>query len=278
MTLNDLKKEVIALGFEEEVGSHETFLHSAKRAISTLFSDYDFPMSAKLRIPSRAPVFYRDTITVSGEERISTSGGKAYSFCAVGEGFFVIQDDEENFAVQIPEGEHIYKGFLRGEDTSIRFYGSYEFTVYNFAVFDTLYGKKEESIPLYTERITINPRTELSDFCSFLSPITDACGRLIEHASEDGGNITLPRSFSGTLCFSYKRLAPKITDTPEAKIEIPEEGAHLLALLTAAYVWLDDDPDKATYYMTLYKDGLKTLRQARRSSFTGGYEDVTGWA
>ena len=52
----------------------------------------------------------------------------------------------------------------------------------------------------------------------------------------------------------------------------------IVPLLAAAYVWLDDDAEKAQYYMSLYRDGMASLKLYSPRCVSTEYEDVTGWA
>ena len=61
-------------------------------------------------------------------------------------------------------------------------------------------------------------------------------------------------------------------------LDIPSELEHLVALVTASYVWLDDDPEKAQYYMSLYREGMSALKIYTRRAVDTAFTDATGWA
>ena len=63
----------------------------------------------------------------------------------------------------------------------------------------------------------------------------------------------------------------------DERIDVPEELAELLPLAVASFVWLDDDPEKAQYYMSLYKDGIGTLRRFHPRELGSSYV-TNGWA
>ena len=67
-------------------------------------------------------------------------------------------------------------------------------------------------------------------------------------------------------------------DTPDRELDIPKELESLVPLLAAAYVWLDDDADKAQYYMSLYRDGMSAVKLYTRRAVDTGFENATGWA
>ena len=64
----------------------------------------------------------------------------------------------------------------------------------------------------------------------------------------------------------------------DSEVDIPREIEHLVPLLTAAYVWLDDDEEKASYYMAIYRENLASLKLYSTSCKNNSYVDLTGWA
>ena len=63
----------------------------------------------------------------------------------------------------------------------------------------------------------------------------------------------------------------------DAPLDIPSGAAHLLSLLVAAFIWLDDDAEKAQYYMALYRDGLAAYKYRQLSQRDKKYH-TNGWA
>ena len=53
---------------------------------------------------------------------------------------------------------------------------------------------------------------------------------------------------------------------------------HLLPLLTAAYLWLDDDSAKAQFYMQMYMEGIRDVRISRPTSQDTEIKDTHHWA
>ncbi len=71
---------------------------------------------------------------------------------------------------------------------------------------------------------------------------------------------------------SYRRRLPL---TMEGKIPLCDEEAALLPLFCAAYVFLDDDPDKAAFYLARFREGLSAILPPREA--VTAFRDVTGW-
>ena len=76
---------------------------------------------------------------------------------------------------------------------------------------------------------------------------------------------------------SYKAKPNLPSGAPDESLSLPPGCEHLLALLTAAYVWLDDDSDKAQSYMALYRDGINSVKLGNRRHIDKEFHDVYGW-
>ena len=108
---------------------------------------------------------------------------------------------------------------------------------------------------------------------------TDMSGNLIIGAYSDGLYVTLPDSFSGEAVISYRSVPKTLTlDDGDTAVDIPAYTDHLLPLLTAFFVHLDDDPEKAEIYMSIYRNEAKRIRMLFSPSQNNSYNDVTGWA
>ena len=91
--------------------------------------------------------------------------------------------------------------------------------------------------------------------------------------------ILMDASLIGTFSFFYTQILPDVTtETPDDYvIPIDHEVEQLLPLLTAYYVWLDDDERKAVMYYNQF-DTLKTeiLERMRARQETGKAEIIGG--
>ena len=63
----------------------------------------------------------------------------------------------------------------------------------------------------------------------------------------------------------------------ETVIDLDEELSTLLPLLVASYIWLDDDADRAEYYMTLYRARAAEVAALERNHAPVNMKDVYGW-
>ena len=88
----------------------------------------------------------------------------------------------------------------------------------------------------------------------------------------------MPSEYREELFLTYYRSPSKITgDDGNAVIDISDECAPMLPLLTASFLWLDDDAAKAQYYMSLYRDLVANVRRYSTNKIDTAYR-ANGWA
>ena len=110
-------------------------------------------------------------------------------------------------------------------------------------------------------------------------PPEDKDGIPIAGAYSTGDTLYIPTEYSGKVKITYKPSPAKITDEDmAAEIDIPKSLEHLLPILTASYLWLDDDAEKAEYYAAIYRSEANRITLTSRKSIDTSYNDVTGWA
>jgi hypothetical protein len=194
-----------------------------------------------------------------------------------GEGTVKIRDGAESMKIDFNSDSKLIRGFLRygGQAT---FEGESSFDVYDIATYGELYGRDVDSIPDGGDEIRIDLREKLGDFLAFASVAETADGTAIKNAVLRDGVITLPVTFSGEVLLTYRRM-PKMPNLsyPDAAIDIPREYESLLPLLTAFYILLDDDAEKAEIYERAYRETLASLKINGYAVSNNGYADVSGW-
>ena len=167
----------------------------------------------------------------------------------------------------------------------LRFSGNYLFYVRCVALYRHLYSAEESDIPAFGAYIRYDMGA-LSDFLSLLTPpITDDEEYKKLHDDydvEDGRVILLPYSVKGCFKIQYKRLPREVVNNgaaadDETVIDLDEELSTLLPLLVASYIWLDDDADRAEYYMTLYRARAAEVAALERNHAPVNMKDVYGW-
>ena len=92
------------------------------------------------------------------------------------------------------------------------------------------------------------------------------------------GTLYLPSQTRGQLYLTVTR-APRRFDLASDAPDVRAEALALLPLLVASYAWLDDDREKALYYLALYRESLSRLRTSGRCAGVGyaSYDTSNGW-
>lgn len=119
-------------------------------------------------------------------------------------------------------------------------------------------------------------------FAAFSLPCLLLDGR--EYSGEysvEGGELLLPSSApEGLYTAVYTEATPRFSEDDGRDTEIPLDPdlARLLPLLLASELWLDDAPDKASYYATVYRREAAELRATlRRPAPSPGVRSVNNW-
>ena len=278
MTLNELKNDVASLGFESFIEDDACFIASANRALSLIYVDR--PVSATAAIPIRGP---RATLAHefiehrSGESITISFSGKAISFRALGTGTCVVRDSTGAAEIILGTDNQLVKKFVYG-NASVTFMGDYYFTVSNFAVFDDTISNRITDIPEYAPFREIRPEDYCEDFRAFSSQPHDKNGNVIDKVKLADGKIIVPHDYCAELYLTYYKSAKPLNSArPDDPIEITEECMPLLPLLTASFMWLDDDAAKAQNYMSLYRDIMANLKRYSTNKIDTAYR-VNGWA
>lgn len=275
MTYRELLEESVALGFESGVGNEMRFLYAARRALSLLCTEYPLCDELSFYCEAASPTEEaRDIFHPAGTELSVPLSGKSYSFLVGGKGSF----RQEGRPARDFDAPHLAVRDYCADAKYLLFGGDYDYTVRCFACFFSCPPSKE-SIPLFGRQRSFSLGEVAANFLRPDDVPRSGNGEPIADASIHGGILTLPYDYAGEVRLRYRR-APVCIRTGEAteSIDVPQEAAHLLPLLTAAYLWLDDEPERSEYYMTLYRTGLSALKYAGSTTLDRRYENINGWA
>lgn len=276
MTYNELKSQVIRLGFDETVDDEELLAAAAGRALSLMF--LDIPRLATARICVTAPVLTKVYKTVKhrgGQTEELELMGSAFSFLPHGEGAYTLIDGDEVGRVEFNGDCGYVKGKIESGLATLRFEGDGDFTVTTLATFDGVYAT-EDVIPEYTTHKLIDLATRLGDYRTLASPPRYPEGGTVTEAEPFGESLRLPFSFAGEIIIDYYRT-PRRIERGNAILDLPSGAEELMPLLVASFLWLDDEPEKAQYYMALYRDAAAGFTRAARHESKRKYV-TNGWA
>lgn len=278
MTLNDIKKEVAHLGFESESAVDGSIESAVRRALSTIYNEHG--TRALGRIYQNLPTPKRHIpliVHTAGMEDVITTDGGTYAFTVNGAGRFEIRDENGTRTESFDTQNGYAYGRIKGEG-EIHFLGEFRYTVYDLCIFDEVFAEGDVP-PRFGRMREYELEKVFPDFlCAITSP-TDGEGRKIAGASVFSRVMNIPYGYTGEVVVEYRRRAPEVSiNAPDAQLDIPVELVSLVPLLAAAYVWLDDDAEKAQYYMSLYRDGMSAVKLYTRRAVDTAFTDATGWA
>ncbi len=279
MTLNELKSEVAALGFEEDLADDRNLVIFSNRALRKIFADRQVLRTVKVCIPKKSTASLIENVShFGGNDLIFPLNGRAYCIEVSGEGYFTIKAGNNETRYDFDTDGSVFKNFTE-QSGSITFSGEHSYLIRKIAVFKETYGSDTDSIPDGSGRLDINIAKMYGDFLCFTGAPKDARGNPIYTMEMSDGVITIPDSFYGEFYVTYRRAPSPINqDTPESEIDITEDMKHLLPLLSASYICLECDPEHAEYYNSLYKEEMKMINKSSRRNIDCRYYDVNGWA
>lgn len=279
MTTNQLLKETYALGFEDTGEADGSFIFAASRALRQIFSE--LAREVRRGIIVSAPKIAHHTPRYSHEpyEKKSFSfKGYSFSFKFSGWGSYTVEDKSSRRTVGFRGASGIVREIFDRECT-LTFAGEYSFVISDLTAFGSNHGYKETDVPVYSEYREYSLPELIPDYSVMTRLPINERGEAIEGAHAVGDVLYLPFGYCGEVLVTYKPLPTPISSSDlSQEIDIPRSFEHLLPILTASYLWLDDDPEKAEYYATIYKSEAARLTVTSHKSIDSAYSDVTGWA
>lgn len=308
MTIKELYDSVAELGFETELESERLngFILAANRAIvqinrirpaTSIYKLNHFPLVNKLSESTYEPVCKDDEALI-----FSTDGAKSYFFECNGNGIATIEKSTdfgetwetlaavelvsekgqfEKYRGLILDGDKPYLGLVR-----IKFSGDYIYWVQNVAMYGSPLSADPESVPAFSKYISYDIASLTDDFVSFVCPpITDAQrdkGFILntDYFVEGASKILIPASIKGVYDVVYNRQNKQLSlndDMEETNIDLDSELCCLMPNLVASYIWADDEPTKAEYYLTLYNAQVAEIMAKEKSLKPVVYRNKTGW-
>lgn len=279
MTVSELYSHVAQLGFEESLESDSRFYFALERA---LFQVNTLRPAIKVIEINHNPISNMLGTNFKAQNKIndlyySAERGVAYYFEADGEGIAYIEmyDDVQKKWRMIDQinwkselGFVSKKGFIKSDGeffnspVRLHFTGQYVYSVKNVAIYGELRSSQEEKIPPYSRFITYDMGDLVSDFIEFANPpISSEDNKTLstDYFVESNQKICLSNTLAGIFKISYKskpNLPTFAENVQEDKtvIDLDDELCSLLPNLVASYVWADDEPQKAEYYLSLYRE------------------------
>lgn len=301
MKVSELYAQTARLGFEDSLDDEKTFYHSANRALlqvsllrpaigSCAINHHPLP---NLLGGSFSPVERTDDLI------FEATGAKAFYFETDGNGSYVLETlvngewetiGGENFTSLHHEFK-THRGFVKREGkyvsgaVRLRFLGDFLYHVRRVSLYSAVYSDNPEDIPAYEPFVSYFMPDLAEDFIDFASPpvdVDESYAKMSVGYTIEGKSILLPHDHNGIVRVLYRRR-PKVliySSEPGADstvIDLDEELCTLLPILVAAYVWLEDEEGKATYYMDLYRERAAQIERKSRNLSPSVVKNAYGW-
>lgn len=298
MTGIDLQNTLSALGCPESVFEEHLFLYLLNTALRRIYNDVPIISSSSVYAHGILPKSKKDIHHAAGKDITIPVVGKAYSMRISGsDAVIYVGTGLSTNTFRISKGPRIIKGFTVDNTAVISLCGEYDYTAYDFCIYDELPSTLEEDIPEGTDLTYFSVDLLYPDFFSFTGHPTDTDGNRIEGAVAAEGKIGVAADFKGEIHFNYrKRPIRHLPGELDSDIEVSDDCLELLPLAMLGYLYLDIDEDKAQIYFDSYESLLKSMPKKEsfvtavkdplsdtqnplpEQSMTGEYIITNGWA
>lgn len=304
MNVAELYKQVAQLGFEDSLEDSDRFYFAANRALLQVCKVR--PAIGHCLINHKPLMNLVKESTFSPVEKIGdltfeAIDAKAYFFEADGNGvvyleLYVPETDAWRVfgSVELRSNQTFaaYKGFIKKEGAFVngrirlRFTGEYLYSVKNVALYEHLYSGDAADIPAYEAYTRYKVKNLVADFMAFCCPPIKETGENTilnqEYEQEGDSTILLPYDKRGVYKVLYERRPKAIENTGATtndiqEIDLDDELCSLMPILIAAYVWIDDEPQKSEYYLSLYRERVSEIVMCRKETAPVAIKNVNGW-
>ena len=304
MNVAELYLQTAQLGFETTLEDSDRFYFAANRALLQVCKVRPAirhclinhkPLANLIRQDTFSPIEKIEDITYEAE------GAKAYYFEADGNGVLYLEEyitDTREWRIfgEIPlQSKQIfvpYRGFIKKQGAFVsgrirlRFAGEYLYSVKNVALYQYLYGGEVADIPAYEAYTRYDVKKLVSDFMALCSPPIreEEENTLLNQNYEQEGDsiILLPYDKRGVYKVLYEHRPTAIENTGATtedtqELDLDDELCSLMPILVAAYVWIEDEPEKSEYYMSLYRERVQEIVLSHKDTSPVLIKNVNGW-
>lgn len=303
MTVGELYSQVSQLGFEDALEHDDRFYYAANRALlqvntlrpatKSLLINHS-PIKNMIKSSSFKPISRVTDVT------FEAVGAKAYSFEADGIGILYVERYDESAKAWLilsmltleSKGFSLYKNFIKDGETFVtdrvrlRFAGEFIYSIRNVAMYEHLYSNNKEDIPSYDSFKRYDMTKYTDDFIGFAEPPVYVDGENLhlnqDYDIESASILLLPYDKEGAYKVIYKRRPKEIKNigsaaTDTAEIDLDEELSYALPNLVAAYIWAEDEPSLAEYYLSLYRERAAEIIASTKNAAPVIYKSCNGW-
>ena len=287
MTYAELKKRVLHLGLLEgfdDACLEASFSDAATRALREVALLLPRESRATIAHYPLRPI--QDTVSFTHRTAdISVSGNGVAAFCfyiSGGRGEVVVSTKTSTQTVSISGAVRTLVRYtvseLFGKDTAdvtLTFRGGY-YRITEVSFFDAV----EDDMSPPSNGTSYDMKVLVRDFNRFVSrPIIDG-EPLTEDYFISGSVLTFTDNVpDGDYTVLYEHLPEEVNMAdPDTAIDIDPAAELLVPLLCAYYVWMDDQPEKASQFYQRYAEQAAVLRNdTRRVRSNIKYRSTNGW-
>lgn len=317
MKLQDLYNSVSQLGFEDTLGDDgmNRFIYAVNRALSEINAIRPRRRCTTINhiVPKNLLESLPRQIEKQGKVTFSANNAKSFYFEVCGNGSYAVYMRTKKTISGITQIEDIVaksgsfdfrtftaiKGTIKHEgafvtnatmpsnvftgEIILEFDGDYDYTLRNVALYDRVFSDNDKYIVAYSERVPYRMTDIVDDFERFdSSPLEVSSKKYLNDnfLILNGDTIFLPHDKQGAYTINYIHKATLIDLSAvnlEDEIDIDEDLAQLMPNLVAAYVWLDDEPEKAQYYMSIYNQRVAYIQNESKDLTPVLFQSVYGW-
>ena len=121
MTLNDLKEDLSALGFERDIEIDKSLITAIRRALATVYTERGVYQKLTLEhFPKRPMLIFKSFTHKMNENESFNLTGAAYSFTVCGKGSYTIEANGINTVYNFDTPHSLCRGFIPSEANMLR--------------------------------------------------------------------------------------------------------------------------------------------------------------
>ena len=253
MKLSYLEQALVDLNDGENIERDTTFVTAANLALGHI--SRIVPEERTAYIEAVAPV-----VGIRGKVdtgRTYTARGVAsLSLRAQGRGKLICDGEVLTAWTSLSTWREVRLRFEYPRDVVITFEGV-SGVVRDMALWQREYAA-EADVPMYGDTVRYDMSRIAPDYGGFIkSPVNAMTGRDIRGSVMASPYIQLPYSFEGEAAVAYRHSPLRLTLDDVANdvdIDIAPEYEDLLPLCMAYYVWLEDEPNKASFFLARFNE------------------------
>ena len=295
MTAAEVKNAVALLGFNPELSDeeeHARFWSVLNAVIPTVaqFAPEErvlmlahSPLAPSYIAPSVIEKPYRESVSVT----VPNAAAIYFEVTGTGRATLTLGAHTHDIAWSGAATPRVYQlivsKILFGEgEVSVKFKGDARYQVLNLCAYEQLASENEADILPPSDVVRYDMDELVEDFDGF-SPLPvrrvrgmglpDARWRLCGRSG-----IELSRERSALLDIVYYHRPAKVSeDNENVELDIEPTLHHLVPLLVAHYLWMDDEPTKAAQYKANYDEQLALWRMRAQPARQPHVINATGW-